>query len=377
MKYLSIFIISLLLFSCKNDSEKQPETPQKATSENELILNNDQLKTLDINTISLEEKPTFGTLQLNGKVDLDPNSRVTLSSALGGHIKSVRALPGKHVKKGDVIFTIEDQQFVQLQQDYLTTQAQLLSASPNYNRQKELNKNKSTSDKILQQAETDYKSLLAIQSGLKEKLRLININPSTINSGNIRRSIAIVAPFNGVVSKVMANNGKYVAPSDELAELFNPQGLLFNLRIFERDLPKIQIGQNIQVFTNGNPDHKIEAKIISKGSSIAEDGSTEIIAKAVGETLPEIATGIYINAIVAVENFNAFTVPTESVVSFNGKNYVFEQASKDKFRLQEVEIGEEYNGFTPINNFKALLNKKIVNKGAYRLLMALKNKAEE
>lgn len=378
MKYLFIIISAFLVLSCKNETVK--EETGKALSQatkDELILTREQLKTIELSTVKMQKKQISGTLQLNGKVDIDPDSKVSISSALGGHVKSVRVLPGKFVRKGDVIVIIEDNQFIQIQQDYLTTQAQLLSAAPNYNRQKELNTSKSTSDKLMQQAETEYKSLLAIKNGLEEKLRLLNINPSNVAAGKIQRSINIVAPFSGVVSQVNVNKGKYVAPSDELVELINQQGLILKIKVFEKDLEKITIGQNVSVFTNANTDNKLKAKIITKGNSILEDGSTEVIAKLINTNTTELVNGLYINALIDLDNVDAFTLPADAVVSFEGKNYVFEQIAAGKFRMMQVEIGTANEGFVSIQNHSSLLNKNIIGKGAYSLLMALKNKTEE
>ena len=378
MKYLFIIISAFLVLSCKNETVK--EETGKALSQatkDELILTKEQLKTIELSTVKMQKKQISGTLQLNGKVDIDPDSKVSISSALGGHVKSVRVLAGKFVRKGDVIVIIEDNQFIQIQQDYLTTQAQLLSAAPNYNRQKELNTTKSTSDKLMQQAETEYKSLLAIKNGLEEKLRLLNINPSKVAAGKIQRSINIVAPFSGVVSGVNVNKGKYVAPSDVLVELINPQGLILKVKVFEKDLPKIAIGQNVTLFTNGDADNKLKAKIITKGNSILEDGSTEVIAKLINANKSELINGLYINALIDLDNVDAFTLPADAVVSFEGKNYVFEQIAAGKFRMMEVEIGTANEGFVSIQNHSSLLNKNIIGKGAYSLLMALKNKTEE
>lgn len=378
MKYLFIILSAFLILSCKNEAVKE-ETAKPASKvvENQLELTKEQLKTIELSTVKMQKKQISGTLQLNGKVDVEPDSKVSISSALGGHVKSVRVLPGKFVRKGDVIVIIEDNQFIQIQQDYLTTQAQLLSAAPNYNRQKELNTTKSTSDKLMQQAETEYKSLLAIKNGLEEKLRLLNINPSKVAAGKIQRSINIVAPFSGVVSGVNVNKGKYVAPSDVLVELINPQGLILKVKVFEKDLPKIAIGQNVTLFTNGDADNKLKAKIITKGNSILEDGSTEVIAKLINANKSELINGLYINALIDLDNVDAFTLPADAVVSFEGKNYVFEQIAAGKFRMMEVEIGTANEGFVSIQNHSSLVNKNIIGKGSYALLMALKNKTEE
>ncbi|WP_149912548.1 efflux RND transporter periplasmic adaptor subunit [Sphingobacterium cavernae] len=378
MKYISFLLFSFLTFSCNQEKTNEQSTePKVELAENELVLSPGQLKTIGINIGTIEKKQLAGLLQLNGKVDVNPDYKVSISSTLGGHITSINALPGKAVKKGEVILNLEDQQFIPIQQDYLTTQAALLSVQPNYERQKELNNSKSTSDKVMQQAETEYKSLLAIKRGLEEKLRLININPFNLTSDNIKRSVPVLAPFNGVISKVFVNKGRYVSSTDVLVELINPQGFLLNITVFEKDLPKIETGQIIDAYTNENPDTKFRARIITKGTSINDNGSSEIIAQLTESTPAKLVDGLYINAKVALDNIDAYTVPNDAVVTFEGKSYIFESKENNKYILQEVEAGESNNGFIEVKNYADLLNKKIVSKGAYDLLMALKNKAEE
>ncbi|MFN9690252.1 MAG: hypothetical protein ACK57X_15445, partial [Bacteroidota bacterium] len=75
---------------------------------------------------------------------------------------------------------MEDQQYIQLQQEYLTIKSKLNYAESEYNRQKELNQSKASSDKVFQQTEMEYKTQKISLSALAEKLRLININPKII-----------------------------------------------------------------------------------------------------------------------------------------------------------------------------------------------------
>jgi cobalt-zinc-cadmium efflux system membrane fusion protein len=112
---------------------------------------------------------------------------------MGGHIKSINVINGSHFNKGQVLAVVEDQQFIQLQQDYLVTKAQLESARLNFNRQKDLNTSKASSDKTLQTAQADYSTLNATLKGLEEKLRMIGINAQGLNSSNIRSRINIYA----------------------------------------------------------------------------------------------------------------------------------------------------------------------------------------
>lgn len=377
MKYFAVIMLSVLLYGCRPDKpadEKQAVEPQ--VTENQITLTDEQLQTLSIESTSLQKEQIAGVLHLNGKVDVNPDYRVSLSSALGGHVRSVHVLPGQSVKKGEVILSLEDNQFIQIQQDYLTVKAQLLSAEPNYIRQRELNASKAASDKNMQAAETEYRSLLTAKSALEEKLRLIHIDPSSLTYEQIKRSISLNAPSDGVISRVMVNKGKYVSPADVLAELINPEGLLLNIKVFEKDWPKVAVGQVLEAYTNESPDHKIQARVMTRGNVIDNDGSTEIIAKVINPGRVKLVAGLYVNALLKLENMEAYTLPESAIVSFNGKNYVFEVKSRNVFRMAEVKNGETQDGRIEILNYPDIRGKNVVNKGAYALLMALKNKSE-
>ncbi|MBC7642928.1 MAG: efflux transporter periplasmic adaptor subunit, partial [Flavobacterium sp.] len=70
-------------------------------------------------------------------------------------------------------------------------------------------------------------------------------------------------------------------------------------------------------------------------------------------------------------------LPEESVVSFEGKEYIYIEIAKQKYKMVEVQIGEKQNNFVQILNADQLKDKKIVSKGAYTLLMKMKNTEEE
>lgn len=89
-------------------------------------------------------------LKVTGKIDVPPQNMVSVSVALGGYLKWTNLLPGMRIKKGDLLAIMEDQQYIQLQEEYLTAKAKLNFAEKDYNRQKELNQIKANSDKIFQ-----------------------------------------------------------------------------------------------------------------------------------------------------------------------------------------------------------------------------------
>ena len=375
MKRISLYILFIVCtFSC--GKKESTNDKQEETIENSVKLSDEQIKAIGLNTTLLQQKAIDKTIRLNGKVTVSPSHLVSVSSIIGGRVKSISVLPGNYFKKGQLLVVLEDEQFVQLQQDYLIAKAKLESARLDYERQKGLNSNKASSDKTFQLAEAEYKTITVTKKALEEKLKLIYINPETLTAENISSSIVVKAPFNGVVSKLMINTGKYVNASEILMELINTDGLLLSLKAFETNITGLQVGQEILAYTNQNPDKKLKAKIISVVPNIENDGSADIVAR-FSASYPEVISGLYINANVTLKNFNTGSLPEKSIVSFENNNYVFEKTNDNTFVLIPVKVGNSSNGFTEIIDSEKVVEKKIVEKGSYDLLMALKNQVQE
>jgi cobalt-zinc-cadmium efflux system membrane fusion protein len=129
-------------------------------------------------------------------------------------VQAIKVMPGMKVQKGQVLAVVEDQAFVQLQQDYLTTKQQLTFATKDYQRQKELNASQASSDKSYQLAESEWAKYKITLKALDEKLRLIHINPATLTENSISKSVRILAPISGMVTQVNINIGKYITATD-------------------------------------------------------------------------------------------------------------------------------------------------------------------
>lgn len=375
---LIIYLVTLLFFvSACGDKKTATEDTAPANSSNIVTLTDEQFKNAAIATGKIEQKDISSVLKLNGQIDVPPQNMVSISVPLGGYLKSTKLLPGMHVNKGEAIATVEDQQYIQLQQDYLTAKARISYLENEYKRQKELNLSRAASDKVYQQAEADYHTQLVLITSLAQKLQLAGINVRGIGESNISRSVNIYSPISGFVSKVNVNIGKYVSPTEVLFELVNPTDIHLALRVYEKDLDKLYIGQKVISYTNNNPEKKHEGEILLIGRDLSADHNTEVHCH-FEDYDKSLVPGTYMNAEVQVKNVKAAAVPTGALVEFEGKQYLYKVVGKNSFEMTEVNTGESENGYTEIiNPSTRLTNASLVIKGAYSLLMMMKNKADE
>ena len=375
MKKLIAFFISTLLISC-GAKEADKETSIKNHSTSVIQLTGEQISSLGLTTGLVKQDSISAILRINGKIDVPPQNMVSVSIPLGGYLKSTHLLPGMKVTKGEIIATIEDQQYIQLQQEYLSAKAKLNYAENEFQRQKELNSSKASSDKVYQQAFAEYTTQKIMVKSLSEKLKLISVDPEQLNEANISRSISVYAPISGYVTKINANIGKYVNPADVVFELVNPSDIHLALTIFEKDINMLHIGQKLKAFNNTNPEKKYDCEVLLIGQSLSAERNIEVHCHFKNYD-DKLIPGMYMNAEIEVKSAKASLVPEESVVYYEGKSFVFVQKERDLFELTEINKGMIENGMVELGEAKNLENANIVTKGAYALLMALKNKQQE
>ena len=369
-KKISIIILALGMFSCQGDKSSEATSDRQEQENNTVQLTDEQAK---ITTIEMEEmgnKEISTVIHLKGKMTTSPENQISISMPLGGYLKSTKLIPGMKVKKGQVLAVMEDQQYVQLQQEYLTKVAQMKYAQAELDRQKKLNETQASSNKVLQEAQMEYTTHAVAIKALSEHLKLIGISPQNLSENNISKSVSILSPINGFVSQVNANVGKYVNPSDVLFELVDPSQLLLKLTVFDMDLKELSIGQTVIAYNNSAPNKKYTGTIQAVNYQLSADGSTVVFCS-LNASGTQMIPGQYMNADIELKNHAADVLPEIAILDFEGKKFVFTSEGKNKYQMHEVQIGSAENGLIEILNAADLKGQNIVIKGAYQLLMEL------
>lgn len=386
--FLSATIIPALFMvfiSCNGDKKAGAEIKAEELLPEDIVeMREDQVEFAGIGTGAIEMRSLSGTLKVNGVVAVAPQNYATVCMPLGGFVVSTLLMPGNHVSRGQVLAILENNEFVDIQQNYLEARNKLEFAEADYNRHTELYKDDVYSQKNLQQVTADYKNLKAEVKALEQKLALIGIDPANLHEDDISRSVAVVSPISGYIKSVNANIGKFVSPSDVLFEIVNSDKLFLQLTLYEKDADKVSEGQKIRFFIN-NETEQHDALIYQTGKAVNEDRTFTIYASVQG-VCENVLPGMYVNAIIESAGNMVTAVPAEAVVSFNDKDYIFvferdkEEGGKPftEYRMVEIQKGVTDGGYTEIvlpSGFNVQAA-RIVVKGAYNLLSAKKNAGE-
>lgn len=375
MKKFLILILSIVsIFSCSKKSE--PETKAQTTDTSlHVALSEEQIKKMGIEVGQPVMRSISGVIKANGMLDVPPQNLVSISAPLGGFVKRTEFLQGMRVAKGQTVVVLEHPDYIQLQEDYLMTKNQLEYLELEYKRQEELQNEKVSAAKDFQMAKSNYQSSKAKLLGLKAKLELINIHPSDIENGEIKSTISIASPISGFISQVNVNIGMYVSPSTMMFRIVDTEHLHAEAQVFEKDIPQLKIGQKVFLRLSNETTER-EATVYLIGKEITPERTVRVHCHLEKEDAALIP-GLFFSARIETSQIQVSTVPSDGIVLFQNKSYVFVQTQPLQFEMVEIEKGVSEGGFTQVALTEALKEKQIVLKGAYHLVSILRNSEEE
>lgn len=380
MKKYFISVLVLIAFNACQTDKKATETNKITTSSvgSMLVqLDKDQLKEANLKTAILEKGNASIDIHLNGKVDVPPTAVASVSIPMGGYIQDINLIPGNFVKKGSTIATIKDPQYIQLQEDYLTAKSKSVYLSQDLDRQKLLLQQDAVSKKAFQLLQSEYNTNAIVLKGLAEKLQLINIDPSSLSVDKITSKVNLVAPISGYVSKVNINRGKYVAPTDILLELIDPNDVHAAITIFEKDITLFKEGIKGKVVLANEPNSSYPVSVMVVSKNLDED-KTGLVHCHFLNIPKNVVPGMFLTADFSVKSADAVIVPVTAIQRFQGVDYIFIQKSANEFEAKQVTLGAINKTTAAILNPEATewVGKNIVIENAYSLLGKLMNKAE-
>ena len=352
---IGVFILAAVVaFNACNNNEKHSEgdghnhdtEAETATDEHPdetvAVLTDEQMKAVGIEIGMIEQKQLSATLKANGSLRVPNSNKANATSLFGGVIKSLNVEIGAFVRKGQVIATISNPQFIQLQEEYLSTNSRIEFAEQELARQRELNEGNAGAKKNLQSATNELSTLRTRKSSLNKQLQMMGINPASLSNSNLKSSLVVISPISGTVSDVFAKIGSYVDVSSPIAEIVENTALHLDLQVYEKDIPLIKIGQKIDFVVTNNPNKTHTAEVYSIGSSFSESSKTIAVhSKIIGDKTGLI-DGMSITGTVSLDNVLGPAVPNEAVVNADGKYYIFlieEQAEEP----HKHKVGETYD----------------------------------
>ncbi len=366
--FLGILVVAVLA-GCT--PKKSGENAEAADADSSLVvITNRQFEAMQMEFGELGEVGFSESVKVNGHVISSVRGQAQVTSRISGTIRSISRELGDFISAGGVLCTIESNDFIVLQQDFATVSNQFSEAKNTYERLQSLYRDSISSRKDFITAESAYRSLSAQYNGMKQRLSLLNVNPSQIENGNFYRTLNVRSPIGGFITQINCMIGEYVTPEKMLMTVVNTNQLYLQLDVYEKDIAHLAVGQSVQFYNPNNPSEKFTAKLTKIGKAIDPEKKTILCTAQIDRTDVDFVNNMYIEADVSVKEYTAKGLPEEAIETLaNGtyRVYMLEKKSEENIYLKPIPVitGLRSGGLVEIKT--PLPSQQILMKGVYSL----------
>jgi cobalt-zinc-cadmium efflux system membrane fusion protein len=367
------FALAMAIFACQSKTGQGGENPVSETHISEINLSTAQIKNAGIVLQAPVIQPISLDIPVSGVLDVPPQNLHSIGARVPGMVKSTSLLQGAHVHKGDVLTILENPEFLNWQQEYMSGKARLEMLESDLQRQEGLAEKNLSSQKTLQQIQSECKMMRASLSASRQKLQVNGFSLNEIEKGNFSAELPLRAPADGFITAVYINTGQVLKEGDPICELVNMEHIHAELMVFEKDVAHIREGQEVNFELVSDPGRIHQAKVFLVNRKIGKERTVQVHAH-LEEHRPEFLPNMQITAHIRSDERPEWTIPEEALVYEGNQPVVFISGDKPgsfrKLHLQ-VLVKEGRNiavKFPPDQNPGEI---RLVVKGAYDVKSAM------
>lgn len=370
-------LIALLFWtSCSKSEEGAVEAvgEEAQTGSTEIQLTEEQFKTMKMEWGKLHTGEFSEEIRVQGSVQIPVEGMREITTYFGGYVYDLKLIEGQEVRKGEVLFTLENPDFLRLQQEYLEIKSQLAYLKVEWERQKTLAQEQISAQKNFLKAGADYEGALAKAQSLKKQLALISIDIETLSPDTMRSKISVTSPISGFVEEVIAVPGQFLPSAAKALTLMSKEHIHVELVLFEKDAAKVHPGQLVEFTSPDRPEEILKAKIYVVGKSINAQRQINVHAHLLDEKEEaKLTPGMFLQARIQLDPKLSLAVPEESVIELGDEYFILVQKSKVEggFTLQKIKVtpGAKGKNYRAISTALALDSTTLVLvKGGFNLL---------
>ena len=362
-----LLFLTIGIVACNSSKSTEEENKTIELKEKVIEITASQFESSKMKLGKITSQTFTEEIKTNGYIDVPPANRAKVSAIMGGYVKKSPLLIGDKVKKGQLLLTLENPDFIEIQQNYAEISEQLTYLKSENERQKTLFEEKITSQKNYLKAESNYKSALALSNGLAKKLRLMNINPNNVKEGIITSTIGIYAPISGSVTAIFTNVGEFKSSSEVLLEIINNEHKHLELVVFEKDVLKLKEGQPILFNIPETSSNKYNAEVHLIGKSIDENRTVKVHGHLEDEN-EQLLVGMFVEADIITNSIQKTALPVSSILEEDNNYFVLvlNDKNEDVYQFEKVKItiGAKNEDWIEVVNLN-LNEKEILIKGAF------------
>jgi len=309
-------------------------------------------------------------VHFTGTIIPSPNGWAQISLPIPGIVSRIHCKPGQIVSKGSLLVEVTGNELIDMQRDFAESAAALVRLKSEYDRMKELAKEKIGSRKELILAESSYLSERAKYNSLKIKLENVGLDVIKIEGDIFYSTYSLLSPIQGCVTKINATMGQYTESLQNIAEIIDTRSLILKLAVFEKEIGKVKQDQ-IALFSLAGDRHVTYRSIISTAGKTIHNESKSIDCYATIENLEKynFVSNQFAEGDIIVSTDSVLAVPESAIVNSAGRSFVLKLVKEEgvQFSFDKIEVATGRTSNSMVELKEKIPAGRLLLKGVYNI----------
>ena len=368
-KYLNLYyLINLILLFTLSSCEKSVTDVSDYLQP--FCIPDSLMKNVTLDTVKIGS--VMSELKLSGKITFNEDNVVRVNAIVTGHVNEVKVSLGDYVKKGQVLAIVMSSDMAGYINDYKSSKSQLSIANKNLEVTTELTKSGVSSERDIINAQSEYDKALAVFNKMKEVMRIYGYSENDEVSGS---EYIIRSPIEGFIVEKNINSGIDLRQdnSSNLFTISDLKELWVVANVYETDISKIRIGNDVDITTISYPDKRFSGKVDKISNILNPETNSMTLRIHLPNSDYSLKPGMYASiSILFPENTKMLAIPSRSIMFDDNKSYVILFRKRCDLNLEKIEIIKTFNDLCYIQSNTLHDDDKIINQNALFVFTALK-----
>jgi membrane fusion protein, heavy metal efflux system len=321
--------VLLLLSGCSHSSQNSKASADQQTSDSPVRFVRVLLQTVP------------ETLDLAARVQPDPTKVVRIFPPASGRLVAIGVKPGDHVQRGQTLASLSSSDIASARSDFAKANIEAERATRAFERQKVLFEHGAVAEKDYLDARAQADAARAELDRTKQRLELLNVNPSAVTD-----RVALVSPASGVVLDVSAAPGEFsksLESANALITVADLNAVWMVGDVYEKDVAKVQRGKPVTVTLEAYPGRQWSGHIDSISGALDPATRTLKVRVALANPDQRLKPEMFGTIHVKAGMRQALVVPAEAVIREGNATSVFVKSGVNP-EQRTVTTGETVDG---------------------------------
>jgi cobalt-zinc-cadmium efflux system membrane fusion protein len=316
-------------------------TAQRATpyiEDGRISFSQDFAERISLKTSAAEESELNPTIQVTGRLTYDARLVSAVGSRISGRVRAVRKIEGERVTAGEVLAELESIELGRAQAEVLKARAHEQVALAEAARERKLAEAHITSTRDAEHAEAA--AAAATAERVAAERTVLAMGGAVEGEPGI---LQIRSPIAGRVVQSTVTRGQTIDPNFTAFTVADLSKLWVELDVYERDLPSIQEGDEVQIALQARRDQKIVGRIARVGDIVDGETHTTKVRVEIDNRQTSLKPGLAVTATIETDGATAkqLQVPRDAVTRVDGKPIVFVALNGTSVETRHVKLGQE------------------------------------